>query len=130
MARTTLAGWKRYRKHPDARIRERFRWEARELATSYAGAVWAARRWFADQPELCRKIDAVLRDLYRSLGLKSRLVAPLAGRYIFRKLREEDARLQSGWTYEPPTFYERVNQPDAGGDELPQAAWSTMRTAT
>ena len=33
IVRTTLAGWKRYKNHPDARIRERFAWEARELAT-------------------------------------------------------------------------------------------------
>jgi len=48
----------------------------------------------------------VLRDLYQVCGLKSRLLAPLVGRYLYSKLKQEDARLKSGWTYQPPTFYE------------------------
>lgn len=106
VARTTLAGYKRYRKHPDPRIRRRFEQEAKDLATAYAGGLWAARRWFKDKPELHSRISAVLRDLYRTCGLKSRLIAPIAGRYLLYKLKQEDARLKSGWTYEPPTFYE------------------------
>ena len=31
IARTTLAGWQRYKDHPDLRIRRRFAWESREL---------------------------------------------------------------------------------------------------
>jgi len=106
VARTTLAGYQRYRKHPDLRIRKRFEQEAKDLATTYAGGLWAARRWFKDQPELQSRIGNVLRDLYKTCGLKSRLIAPLAGRYLLHKLKQEDIRLKSGWTYEPPTFYE------------------------
>ena len=106
VARTTLAGYKRYRKHLDPRIRKRFEQEANDLATAYAGGLWAARKWFKDQPELQHRIGGVLRDLYKTCGIKSRLIAPLAGRYLLHKLKQEDARLKSGWTYEPPTFYE------------------------
>ncbi len=112
MARTTLLGYLRYHRHPDPRIRARILWESQSLPTTYVGALWASRRWFANQPELCNKIDAVLRDIHRVFGLRSRLLAPLLGRYIFRQLRREDARLRNGWTYEPPTFYERTHQPE------------------
>ncbi len=109
VARTTLAGYKRYRKHPDPRIRKRFEQEAKDLASVYAGGLWAARRWFADQPQVRDRVAGVLHDLYKICGLKSRLLAPLVGRYLLSKLRQEDARLKTGWTYEPPTFYE-LNQ--------------------
>jgi radical SAM superfamily enzyme YgiQ (UPF0313 family) len=109
VARTTLAGFKRYRKHPDLRIRKRFQQEASDLASVYAGGLWAARRWFADQPQVRDRVAGVLNDLYKVCGIKSRLLAPLIGRYLFRKIKQEDARLKSGWTYEPPTFYE-LNQ--------------------
>ena len=112
VARTTLAGWKRYRKHPDPRIRQRFAQEAADLATAQAGALWAARKWYAGNPALRQRIDTVLSDLYGTCGLKARLLAPLVGRFIFHRLKEEDARLKSGWTYEPPTFYEHAHQPD------------------
>ena len=110
--RTTLAGYKRYHKHPDPRIRQRFAQEAKELATTNAGALWAARKWYADKPALRHRIDAVLHDLYKTFGLKARLLAPLIGRYIHHKIKDEDARLKLGWTYEPPTFYEHAHQPD------------------
>jgi radical SAM superfamily enzyme YgiQ (UPF0313 family) len=111
VARTTLAGWQRYRHCADLRVRRRFAWEASSLPTEYAGAVWAARKWFAGRPELRARIDRVLQDIYRQFGLKARLAAPLIGRVLFHRLRLEDQRLQCGWTYEPPTFYEKLHQP-------------------
>ncbi len=110
LARTTLQGWQRYRNHPEARIRERFAWEARHLAVGYAGALWAARRWFRSDPVLESKIARTLGDLYREFGLKARARAPLVGRYLSFTLRREDRRLRRGWTYEPPTFRETTNQ--------------------
>ena len=110
--RTSLAGFKRYRNHPDPRIRRRFAQEARELPTTQAGALWAARRWYADKPELRSRIHTSLQNLYKTFGLKARLFAPLIGIYLLNKLKHEAARLQRGWTYEPPTFYEQSHQPN------------------
>ena len=104
VARTLLAGWKRYKNHPDQRIRDRFAWEARELPVTYAGCLWAAARWFRSTPELSKKISVILKDIYREFGLKSRLAAPVAGRYIRFMLGREAKRLRNGWTYEPPSF--------------------------
>ncbi len=127
MARTTLLGWKRYRRCSDRRVRDRFAWEAKGLATTYAAACWAARRWFRDDPALARRIDATLQDLYAAFGLRARLVAPLAGRYLLRRLEAEDARLRSGWTYEPPTFYEQTHQPDSNVQPAP--SWRVQPAA-
>lgn len=107
LAQTRLAGWRRYKKHPNPRIRERYRRESQSLPTTYAGALWAARRWFSQSAHLSQKMDDLLRAIQREFGLTSRLLAPLVGRIILHKLKREEARLASGWTYEPPTFYEK-----------------------
>ena len=52
-------------------------------------------------------MDALLKDLHGEFGLKSRFYAAVGGRYVLWKIRREEARLARGWTYEPPTFYER-----------------------
>jgi radical SAM superfamily enzyme YgiQ (UPF0313 family) len=108
VARTTLQGWLRYKNHPDERIRRRFAWEARELATSFTAAVAGAARWFRKRnPKLAAKITVVLDDLRREFGLKARLVAAVGGPYVHWTIAREEKRLAEGWTYEPPTFYEK-----------------------
>jgi hypothetical protein len=106
MARTVLQGWRRYKAHPDRRIRRRFEWQARELPVMFAGALWAARRWLRGAPAMSERISAVLKEIQREFGLKSRLAAPLAGTYLRVMLAREERRLRRGWTYEPPTICE------------------------
>ena len=110
VTRTLLAGWKKYKNHPDQRIRDRFALQTRGLSTSFAGALWAASRWFKTNPAVAEKMSNILKDIHREFGLTSRLFAPIAGRYILAKLRREDKRLARGWTYEPPTYYEKNAQ--------------------
>jgi hypothetical protein len=106
VARTTLKGWLRYRNHPDRRVRTRFAWEARDLAATYASALWASRRWFRSRPAMRDEITSVLGSIYREFGIRARLAAPLAGRIVYHKLVREDIRQREGWTCEPPTYYE------------------------
>jgi len=106
MARTVLQGWRRYKSHPDRRIRRRFAWEARDLPVRLAGALWAAKRWLRPDPALSEKISGILRDIHREFGFRSRLMTPFAGRYLRFRIAREDRRLKRGWTYEPPTFHE------------------------
>ncbi len=107
MARTMLAGWKRHKNHPDPRVRRRFAWEARDLSSVYPAVVAAARLYYRGNPTLRAKMDAILKDLHAEFGLKSRFYAAVGGRYVYWKMRREEKRLARGWTYEPPTFYER-----------------------
>jgi hypothetical protein len=76
----------------------------------YAGALWATRRWFKDNLIIVERMKDVIEDVYREFGLKSRLAAPVVGRWILHYLRREQKRLQAGLTYEPPTFYETSAQ--------------------
>jgi hypothetical protein len=104
--RTLLRGWTRYKNHPNPRIRARFAHEAANLPVKYAGALWAARRRYRDDPHRFQLISTILDELYAEFGWKARLAAPIVGRYLYYMLQREERRLQNGWTYEPPTFYE------------------------
>ncbi len=127
IVRTTLAGWKRYKNHPDPRVRRRFAWEARELATTFAAVVAATKRYYRNKPALRAKMSALLADLYREFGLKSRFFAAVGGRWVLSKVRKEEKRLAAGWTYEPPTFYEK-NFDD--GSKTPRCRFIEARPAT
>jgi radical SAM superfamily enzyme YgiQ (UPF0313 family) len=123
IVRTTLAGYRRYKDHPDLRIRRRLAWDARELGTTFSAVVGAARRRYRNDPALRAKMDAILNDLYAEFGWKSRLFAAVGGRYVQWTMRREERRLARGWAYEPPTFYEQ-NEPAsklAAEADLPKA---------
>ncbi len=107
LIRTQLSGWKKYRRHPDLRIRKRIHREAKPLAISYASAVWAMRRWYARDARMANRMDLLLKDLYQSFGTQTRIVAPLMGRFLHVMIKKENRRLSNGWTYEPKTFYEK-----------------------
>ena len=106
IARTILAGWKRHKNHSDSRVQNRFAWEARELGTTYAGALWAAKHWCRKKSPLRKRIEGTLKGVYKEFGAKARLCAPLIGLFLLFRLRREAKRLRKGWSYEPPTFYE------------------------
>ncbi|TWU24590.1 B12-binding domain-containing radical SAM protein [Bythopirellula polymerisocia] len=106
IVRTVLRGWLKYKNHPDPRIRARFAHEATNLPVRYAGVLWATRRQYRDNPQYVAQINELLEDLYGEFGWRSRLAAPIAGRYLYHKLQEQQKLLEAGWTYEPPTFYE------------------------
>jgi len=117
IVQTTLIGWRRYKNHPDPRVRRRFAWEARELGTKFSAAVKAAQLYYRRNPAMHAKMTALLKDLYREFGWKSRLFGAVGGRWVLRKLRREEKRLLAGWAYEPPTFYQR----NAAVTDNPQA---------
>jgi radical SAM superfamily enzyme YgiQ (UPF0313 family) len=106
MVRTALRGYKKHKHHPDRRVRLRFKWEVQGFSTVYAGALWAAKRWFSDNPPLVAKLDSLLREIHREFGIVSRILTPILGRIVLRALRREQKRIDAGKTFEPPTFYE------------------------
>lgn len=104
---TFLKGWQRYKDDPDARVRARFAREVRPLRTTYAAAVWAMRKWYRGNTRMSKKMDVLLRELFMTFGWKTRIVAPIVGRYVYRKLKKENDLLAGGWIYEPRSFYEK-----------------------
>ena len=110
---TTLAGWKRYRNHPNPRIAARFAWEVANMAVGSLSSVWAGRKLFRDNPRVVEKLDALLRDGYAQFGWKARLLAPVVGCFLLASAKRETKRLARGWTYEPPTFYDTNVEADA-----------------
>ncbi len=123
IVRTTLAGWKRHKNHPDPRIRRRFAFEAQELPTTFSAVIWAMKRYYRKNPPMRAKMSQLLDDLYREFGWKSRLAAAFGGPYVLWNTRQEEKRLARGWVYEPPTFYERNEFVDAPvAQDAPQVA--------
>jgi len=107
IVRTTLAGRRRYKNHPDPRVRRRFALESRELATTFSAAVGAAKLYYRDNPVMYAKMSVLLRELHAEYGWKSRLFSAVGSRWVLRQIRKEERRLAVGFSHEPPTFYER-----------------------
>ncbi len=107
LIRTILKGWQRYQSHPEARVRNRYLADVKPLRSMYAGAVWAMKRWYRHDKALYRQLTDLLQDIYTTLGLQPRLMAPLAGRYIYWSMKREDRRLAAGLTIEPKSFLEK-----------------------
>ncbi|HET6461048.1 MAG TPA: hypothetical protein VFG29_09710, partial [Syntrophales bacterium] len=95
-----------HKNHPQ-RVRERFAWEAFPLRSTYAGAVWAMRKWYHNDALTAEKASKLLTDIYAAFGWTTRIIAPIIGRYVFFNLKKEEQRLAHGWTYEPSCFHER-----------------------
>jgi len=107
LIKTMLKGWLRYKHHPDACIRNRYEWEVKPLKTTYAGAVWAMKKRYRKNKRMKTKMDHLLQDIYREFGWKTKMIAPLVGVWVYITLKFEEKRLANGWTYEPPSFYEK-----------------------
>ncbi len=107
IVRTTLDGWKRYKNHPDPRVRRHYAWEAKDMATTHAALVAASKLYYRKDPAMYAKMSALLKRVYREAGIKSRIFGAIGGRYLLWKIRREEKRLAAGWTYEPPTFYDK-----------------------
>ena len=110
ICRTTLQGWRKYRNHPDARIRQRYEREAQELRKSYGPALWAMEHQLRDTNiEVSRRIGELRRELEDEFGSVTRLITRIAGPIMLWSTRREERRLAQGKVYEPPTFIERHN---------------------
>jgi hypothetical protein len=106
LIRVLLNGWQMYKDHP-GRVRKRFAWEVFPLRSTYAGAVWAIRKWYRNDARIAEKADILLTDIYATFGWKTKVIAPLIGRYTFFALKKEEERLALGWSYEPCCSYEK-----------------------
>ena len=107
LIRTMLKGWQRYHDHPDKCIRDRYTWDTAPLRTAYTGAVWAMKKWYRGNARMSEKMNALLKDIYRTFGWKTRILTPVIGLYALAKLKREEKRLKAGWAYEPCSFIQK-----------------------
>lgn len=123
LCRTALAGWRRYRSDPDARVRARFAWEVRNLRHAGGALLWAMERELRQgNPRISRRIRALRREWSREFGWGAQLSTPLLGAVLAWTSRREQRRLVAGKTYEPRTFVERHNwMPEKNGPPRPVA---------
>ncbi len=112
--RTTLDGWRRYKNHPEPRVRERIHWEARQLRGVAAACLWAMEHSLnRTNAALQEKIRALRRDIEKEFGAFTRVASALAGPVLLWTSRLEERRLARGCTYEPRTVIERRNWVEA-----------------
>jgi len=107
---TQLAGWKRYARDPDARVRARFQREVQSLKLGYVAALWAMeKRLRTVNPEISRRITALRREIEAEFGWTPRLARTLLGPLLLWTAAREARRLAQGKTQEPPSICERSN---------------------
>jgi len=110
MCQTTLQGWRRYKDHPDLRVRERFAREAAKLRTAYNAALWAMETEFREvNRSVSEEIRGLRLEVEKEFGTAARVASRLGGPLLLWTSRREERRLAAGRTYEPPTFLERSN---------------------
>jgi len=110
VARTLLAGWKRYKDWPDPRVRERFAQEMHRASGIYSSALWAMERQFRKvDAKVSDEIHALREEFRRESTVASRILPAILGPILLWTTRREEKRLARGKTYEPPTILERRN---------------------
>ena len=110
MCQTMLQGWRRYKDHPDPRIRERFAREVKKLSSAYNAALWVMEKEFKKvNRRVSERIHELRREVENEFPFVARLTAAALGPILLWSTRREENRLASGCTYEPPTFLERRN---------------------
>src|SRR5664279_4351731 len=107
---TIFQGWKRYKDHPDLRVRVRMASESVKLRTTYNAALWVMeRRLRKSNPAIAARMRALRREIESAFGPSTRLMRMVVGPVLFLTSKREDRRLAKGLTFEPPSFVERSN---------------------
>jgi radical SAM superfamily enzyme YgiQ (UPF0313 family) len=110
ICRTTLAGWRRYKNDPDARVRARFEFEVRSLKSAYSALLWAMERHLRKtNASVSTQVHTLRQELGREFGTFSTWAGRLLGPAMLWMAQREQRRLAEGKTYEPPTIIERRN---------------------
>jgi hypothetical protein len=94
ISRTLLAGWKRYKDSPDARVRERFAREMGRLSGVYSSALWAMERQ-GKKVDLgvSEKIRALRQEFKQESGVMARMLPARLGPVLLWTTRREERRL-------------------------------------
>jgi radical SAM superfamily enzyme YgiQ (UPF0313 family) len=114
ICRTTFEGWKRYKDHPDLRVRERFERESAVLRHAYAGVLWAMEHRLKNANlSVAPRIRALRKELEQEFGLITAAASRILGPVLWWTSLREDRRLARGNRHEPPTIIGRRNWAEA-----------------
>jgi hypothetical protein len=114
ICRTTFTGWMRYKDHPDLRVRERIRREARMLRHAYAASLWAIEyRLRRTNREMARRVRVLRKELESEFGLVAKLASVLLGPLLWCTSWIEEQRSARGQTYDPAVIVDRKNWGEA-----------------
>jgi radical SAM superfamily enzyme YgiQ (UPF0313 family) len=114
ICRTTFQGWKRYKNHPDLRVRARFHRETRMLRHAYAGVLWAMEHRLRRVNEsVASQIHDLRREIEHEFGALTATASRVLGPVLWWTSLREDKRLAKGRRHEPPTIIDRRNWMEA-----------------
>jgi hypothetical protein len=108
ICRTSFQGWKRYKNHPDRRVRERIHREARMLRHAWAALLWAMERHFRGA-KVAGQIRSLRKEMEQEFGLIASAAARAVGPLVWWAAVREERRLRAGVSYEPATVLARRN---------------------
>jgi radical SAM superfamily enzyme YgiQ (UPF0313 family) len=110
ICRTTFEGWKRYKDHPDLRVRERFHRETRMLRHAYAAVLWAMEHRLKNaNRSVALQIGTLRKELEQEFGFMAAAASRVFGPVLWWTSLREDKRLARGNSYEPQTIIGRRN---------------------
>jgi len=110
ICRTTFQGWKRYKNHPDLRVRERFHRETKLLRHAYAAVLWAMEhRLSRANRSVASQIRELRQEIEQEFGALTAAASRVLGPVLWWTSLREDRRLARGRRHEPPTIIDRRN---------------------
>jgi len=114
ICRTTFQGWKRYKDHPDLRVRERIHRETKMLRHAYAAVLWAMEHRLKNANlTVAPQIRALRKDIEQEFGFVAAAASRIVGPVLWWTSLREDKRLARGKRHEPPTIIDRRNWVEA-----------------
>ena len=112
IVRTTLAGWHRYKHHPDPRIRRRFAGDVQGLDNSFSALLGAARRYYRDNPPLRTEMSALCGTSTASSAGSRGSIRPSAARMCCGSSAASSAAWSEvGPTSRPPSTKPMLPEP-------------------
>jgi radical SAM superfamily enzyme YgiQ (UPF0313 family) len=110
LARTMMAGWRRYRNDRDPRVRARLARQRHELTNGYGAALWAMEKYLrTSNRQVSDRVRELRLELEHEFGLLCRTVNHVVGPVLLWGARREARRFPAGRPIEPRTFIERRN---------------------
>jgi radical SAM superfamily enzyme YgiQ (UPF0313 family) len=109
--KTMLAGWRRYSKHPDHRVRRRFQREKLVYQHIMDAGLRAMEYGLAleNRPSARQQVKSLRRQINVECGGVGRWIGATAAPILFGASVLEQLRVARGWRYEPKTRIERRN---------------------